>query len=85
MPAPARPGRIQRKNHPSAEAARGELVKHGYHPGCPAPDAPAQPWMKSGAPTLAIGREDRPRSSVWHIVDYPRSTPAEPVQADLLA
>jgi hypothetical protein len=62
--------KLSRRNHESAEAARRALVAHGYQQAHVPPDAPDK-WAKKGSPDLAIGREDRPRSSVWHIVEYP--------------
>lgn len=66
---PARSGKLQRRNHPSARAARTELASHGYLLIHTRPGAPEK-WAR-GPEQLAIAREEKPRSILWHIVAYP--------------
>lgn len=63
--------KLTRRNHPSPEAARWELVKHGYYPMHIGPQDAQEKWRRLDKkhPVLTIGREDRPRSKVWHIVE----------------
>ena len=60
---------MKRTDHSTAAAARTELLAHGYRPMWAPPGRP-QKWrrLKAKHPELAIKREQRPRSVVWHIV-----------------
>jgi len=62
---------VNRRNHRTAQAARTELCNNGFVIAHRPPDHP-QCWGRpKDSRRFAIAREDRQRSSRFHIVDYP--------------
>jgi hypothetical protein len=75
---------VQRKNHSSFEAAKRELVNAGYVTAHSSPGMP-ECWQRlKDKRRFAVAREDRARSSVWHIVDYPGSPVVDRAEFDWL-
>jgi hypothetical protein len=69
---------MKRTGHKSVIAARTELANAGYHLAHTPPDATGEKWQKlpprnsrKAMPAFAIKRIERPRSTVWEIVNYP--------------
>jgi hypothetical protein len=63
---------MRRREFPDAADAIRELESHGYHEAfVPATMPNRRRWVKKGKPSLALIREARPRSVVFHIVEYP--------------
>lgn len=62
---------MNKRNHKSVIAARTELVTNGFVTAHRPPDQP-ECWGKpKDSRRFAIAREERPRSTLFHIVDYP--------------
>lgn len=59
---------MKRKDHPSIVEARRELLRNGYWP-LHANDGFAKYGEPRGKRRFAIRREDRPRSTVFHIIE----------------
>lgn len=62
---------MNKRNHPSAVAARTELCAHGFVTVHVPPGAPEQWGKPKDKRRFAIQREDRARSARYHIIDYP--------------
>lgn len=66
--------KLTKRNHETAQAARTELCRHKFVDVFVPLNRP-QCWGKPGDKRrFAIEREDRPRDSRFHIVDYPDET-----------
>lgn len=64
---------MQKRNHKSLLSARTELNNAGFVIEHSSPSRP-ECWRRPGdskKKRFAIAREDRARSSVWHIITYP--------------